>query len=157
MSDIVLADEKGRLFTALGSYATALSNLTEEQVPEAFEMTDKLNKLAEEVRDRLRSKLLAWLAEHGEVVTEKGSKAGVVGGFKVSAIPTRTGIDPKKLEALLRRLKLDPNTHMKTTLSYAVDDAKVMALVQAGRLTVEDLNNCKYSESFRIAVEKARE
>lgn len=157
MSNIVLADEKTKLFAVLQGYASVLSQLTEEQLPEAFEMTDKLEKLADEVRDRLRSRLLKWVKETGETVTEKGSKANTIGGFKVSAIPTRTGIDPKKLEALLRRLGLDPTAGMKPTITYAVDDEKVMQLIGAGRLTVEDVNNCKYAESFRIQVEKARE
>lgn len=157
MSNIVLADEKGKLFNALGSYASALSNLSDEQVPEAFEMTDKLGKLAEEVRDRLRSRLLKWVKETGATVTEKGSRANSIGGFRVSAIPTRTGIDPKKLEALLRRLALDPAVGMTPTITYAVNEEKVMALVESGRLTTEDLNNCRYSESFRIQVEKSRE
>jgi hypothetical protein len=153
MSDIVLANEKSKLFTVLSGYANAISNLTDEQVPEAFEMTDNLKTLADEVRDRLRDRLLGWVQRAGEVVTEKGSMAGSTGGFKVTAIPTRTGVDPKKLEALLRRLKLDPVICMDQTVAYKVNNDKITTALIKGQLTVEDVASCNYDKSFRVQVE----
>lgn len=58
MSAIVLADEKQKLWGALQAYAAALSNLTDEQVPTAFGTADELQKLSEDVRSRLRDRLL---------------------------------------------------------------------------------------------------
>lgn len=153
MSDIVLADEKTKLFAALSGYSAALSRLTPEQVPAAFEMTDKLKKLSEEVRDRLREKLMTWVKENGSRITDKGSMAGEVGGFKVTMIPTKTGTDPKKLEALLRRKGLDPAVAMKPTMAWAVDTDKVQQAVGAGKLTQADVDNCQYDPSYRIGVQ----
>ena len=44
---IVLADEKNKLFPALQSWATALSNLAPEQVPAALDMARQINNLSE--------------------------------------------------------------------------------------------------------------
>ena len=152
MSDaIVLADEKSKLFTALSGYATALSNLTPEQVPAAMDMTTQLKKLAEEVYDRLRDRILQTVRKEGQVVTEKGSMAMSTGGFKVSAIPTKTGTDPKKLEAKLRALGMEPSAHMDATVTYKVNQFKLGALLESGALKLTDV---AYDPSFRVQVER---
>lgn len=151
---IVLADEKTKLFTALASFADALANLTEEQVPAAFEMADKMGKLSDEVRERLRTRILKAVKDNGQVVSEKGSMSLGVGGFKVSAIPTRTGVDSKKLEALLRARKLDPAVAMDVTMSYKANDTKILQAVSSGHLTADDVEAVKYDKAFRVMVER---
>ena len=81
-------------------------------------------------------------------MTDKGSMRASIGGFRVTAIPTRTGLDPTKVEGLLRRKNLDPNVHMKTTIKYALDQEKLDKL----ELSKGDLDACKYSPSFRLEV-----
>lgn len=154
---IVLADEKRKLFTALSGYAGALSTLTDEQVPEAFEMTAKLGELADEVRTRLRERVLNRVLAEGEVITDKGSKGMRVAGYKLGCIPTRTGIDPKKLEALLRHKKLEPAVAMDSTVTWSVNNNKVMASVKEGRLTAADVESCRYAPAWRVSVEKSDE
>lgn len=152
MSDaIVLADEKSKLFTALSGYATALSNLTPEQVPAAMDMTTQLKKLAEEVYGRLRDRILENVKENGQVVSEKGSMSMGVGGFKVSAIPTKTGTDPKKLEAKLRALGKDPASYMDATITYKVNIFKLGVAVEGGLLKLEDV---AYDPAYRVMVER---
>lgn len=152
MSDaIVLADEKSKLFTALSGYATALSNLTPEQVPAAMDMTTQLKKLAEEVYGRLRDRILENVKANGQVVSEKGSMSMGVGGFKVSAIPTKTGTDPKKLEAKLRALGKDPSAHMDSTITYKVNIFKLGALIESGALALADV---AYDPAYRVMVER---
>ena len=156
MSDIVLADEKTKLFTALGGYASALSNLSDEQVPAAFEMTQKMEALAEEVRERLRKRILDYVSEKGEVQTEKGTRGVNLGGFDLRAIPTKTGTDPKKLEALLRHKKLDPTVAMDATIAYKVNADKVLKAVERGELTQADVASCAYAPAFRVEVKPER-
>jgi hypothetical protein len=154
MSDaIVLSNEKNKLMAALSSFASALSNLTPEQVPAAFEMADNMKDLSEEVRTRLRDRLLTELDTYGEQYTDKGSRSMSLGGFKIAAIPTRTGVDPKKLEALLRRLKLDPTVAMDAKVTYAVNQTKVMQAISDSKLTAEDVAACQYDKAFRVQVE----
>lgn len=154
MSAIVLAEQKAKLTAALQEYASSLSNLADEQVPQAFDMTDQLGKLAEEVRTRLRDRLLLWLNVNGRTVTDKGTKSADVGGFKVSAIPTRSGVDPKKLEALLRRRNIPPETAMDAYVSYKMNPVKLASAVASGKLTDADLSECGYDPSFRISMER---
>lgn len=150
MSAIVLADEKQKLWGALQAYAAALSNLTDEQVPTAFGTADELQKLSEDVRSRLRDRLLLYLQVNGQKTTEKGSVAADVGGFTVTAIPTRTGIDPKKLETLLRRKGIDVEAGMDATVAYKVNPEKVAKLLESGRLHEQDREACLYDKAFRV-------
>ena len=151
---IVLADEKNKLFPALQSWATALSNLAPEQVPAALDMARQMKNLSEEVHDKLRDKLLEGVKKNGVVVTAKGSLQDTVGGFKVIAIPTRTGVDAKKFEAMLRAKKVEPSVHMDSTITLKFNQTKADQAVGAGVITQADLDSCKYDPAFRVSVER---
>ena len=153
-SAIVLADEKTKLFTALNSYANALAQLSNEQVPAAFDMTDQLKDLAEEVRARLRDRLLLLVQAQGRTITDKGSMTTETGGFKVTAIPTRTGIDPKKLEAMLRRKSIALEKVMDATLTYKTNDAKLQDALGTQLLTLAEVKSCEFDKAFRVKVER---
>ena len=144
---IVLADEKSKLVTALTHYANVLANLTDEQVPAAFDMTDQFKELAEEARSRLRDRLLLIIQATGQTQGDKGTMSTESGGFKLTAIPTRTGVDPKKLEALLRRKGIDPAVAMDATITYKVNLAK-LATVQA--VTPGEVAACASDKAFRV-------
>lgn len=155
MSDaIVLADEKNKLFPALQGWATALSNLAPEQVPAALDMARQMKTLSEEVHNKLRDKLLEGIKVNGVRVTEKGSMQDTVGGFKVTAIPTRTGVDGKKLETLLRAKGLDPGIWMDQTISYKVNEGKLLQAAEKGKLTAADVESCRYDPAYRVQVER---
>lgn len=147
---IVLSKQREQLQVALRAYASALSELTDEQVPAAFDMNKELGKLAEDLENVLRERVLRLVEERGQKVTDKGSMRASIGGFRVTAIPTRTGVDPAKLEGLLRRKNLDPNVHMRTTIKYAIDPEKLEKL----QLSDGDLDACKYTPSFRLEVSR---
>jgi hypothetical protein len=153
MSDnaIVLADEKNKLMTPLAGFAAMLSNLTPEQVPGALDIAIALRKLGEEVADRLRDRLAQTVAKDGETYTDKGSKRASIGGFKVTVIPTKTGTDPKKLEAKLRALGKDPANYMDATITYKVNPGKLALLVMTKYLALEDV---AYSPDFRVGIER---
>lgn len=151
---IVLADEKNKLFPALQGWATALSNLQPEQVPAALDMARQMKNLSEEVHDKLRDKLLEGVKKNGVKVTEKGSLQDNVGGFKVIAIPTRTGVDPKKFESMLRARQIDPTAHMDSTVALKFNQSKADKAVGAGVISQADLDSCKYDPAFRVSVER---
>jgi hypothetical protein len=151
MSDIVLADEKNKLTTALQGWASALARLTPEQVPAALDMASQFKKLGTEVYDRLRDRVLERVKANGQIVGEKGSMQDSVGGFKLSAIPTKSGTDPKKLEAKLRALGKDPANYMDATVTYKVNEGKLNLLLQTGTLTKEDV---AYDPAYRVSVER---
>lgn len=158
MSDaIVLADEQAKLFPVLRGWAHALSNLAPEQVPAAFDMALQFKKLGEDVYDNLRDKLLAAVKETGEKVTDKGSMKAMAGGFAIMAIPTKTGTDPKKFEALLRAKKLDPAIWMDSLITYKLNPTKMLRAVVSGMLSQDDVDSCAYPPAYRVQVEREGE
>lgn len=152
-SSIILASERQQMQSALQSFASALSKLTDEQVPAALDAVRQLNDLSEEMKDGLRVRAIQFLRSAGQRITDKGSLQTLIGGYRMTAIPTRSGLDPKKLEVALRRRGLDATAGMNPSITYKVDVDKVAALVDSGKLTQEDLTACQYDESFRVSVE----
>jgi hypothetical protein len=150
MSNII----KAGLLPALQAFGSALGQLADGDVPAAYELTAQAEKMLEEVRGLLKTRAMLWLNVNGQKVTDKGTMEGSVSGFSVRAIPMRTGLDPKKLEQTLRAKKLDPNSQMKPTITYKVDEAKVAVLVSEGKLSPADLEACKYEPSWRLEVKK---
>lgn len=156
MSDtaIVLADEKNKLFPALQSWATALSNLQPEQIPAALDMAKQMQKLSDEVYNKLRDELLKGVKQNGAVVTAKGSMQNAVGGFKVTAIPTRTGTDAKKFESMLRAKKIEPSAYMDAVLTLKFNATKAEQAVAAGVISGADLESCAVDPAYRVQVER---
>lgn len=146
-----LVSAKTMVQAALIDFAAALSGLAAADRPEAFDIATQFKKVTEEVYDRLRDKLLADVEATGSVVTEKGTREAHYPSFTVRAIPTRTGTDPKKLEARLRSLGIDPAVVMDATITYKVNPAKLANLVAAGTLKYDEV---AYEPGFRIQLER---
>jgi hypothetical protein len=146
--------QKAGLMTALQQFASGISTLKDEEVPEAYEVTAKLEGMFEEVRALLKQRAVDYLQANGRRATDKGTLEAEVNGFSLRAIPMRTGLDPKKLEATLRSKKLDPTANMNATIILKVDTAKVATLVGEGKLTKDDLAACAYDPSIRLEVKK---
>lgn len=149
-----LAPQKEQLTLALRNFAQALSTLSDEQVPAALEMARELGKLSDETGEALKQRALLYLNVHGQQVTDKGSRQARVDGFLLKAIPTRTGLDPKKVETLLRRKGMEPSAHMRSTIKYEVDAERMDKLVMDGKLSTQDVEACRYDKSFRVEVER---
>lgn len=152
-TSIILADERRVMQQALQTFSSAMSKLTDEQVPAALDMVKQLHELSEEMKDGLRARAIQFLRDVGQKVTDKGSLQTLIGGYRLTAVPTKTGLDPKKLEVALRRRGLDPTAGMNPTITYKVDIEKVAALMDSGKLTSDDIKTCQYDESFRVTVE----
>lgn len=134
------------IMTKAGSeYLTAASlvlSQTSLPTPVLVETFDQLKGYEDAVADVVgvaRGKLL-------DIVKAQGSGDSSlklnVGGYEVSARPRKTGLDAKKLEALLRAKGMDPAAHMTTKVTYEVDAAKAEVLVGMGKLTSDELNTC---------------
>ncbi|UOF79708.1 hypothetical protein [Caudoviricetes sp.] len=155
MSDAIIPAVKKQLMQALASVADQLSNLPADQVPAAVQLMAGGKALFEEAYTRFRDRAISQLKESGTPIGEKGSLTQQLGRWTMTAIRTRSGFDPKKVEALLRRKGLDPAAWMRTTLSYAVDEDKLNNLRHRPDVTPADLEGCKYDESFRIEVKES--
>lgn len=152
MSDAIVPTVKKQLMATLVSIADQLANLPAEQVPAAVQLMANGKALFEEAYSRFRDRAITQLKENGSPVGEKGSLTQQLGTWTMTAIRTRSGFDPKKVEALLRRKGLDPAAWMRTTLTYAVDDEKLANLKARPDVTAADMEGCKYDESYRIEV-----
>ena len=141
------AIQKAGLLPALQAFGAALGEITNDDVPSAYEMVVKLEKMLEEARDLLKTRALLYLNVNGVKVTDGGTKAANLGGFVMRAVPMRTGVDPKKLEKAVRAKRLDPGSCMDATVTYKVNQAKLNALVERGDITEEDLKACAYDPS----------
>lgn len=149
--------QKAGLMPALRSFGAALGTITDEDVPAAYEMVAKLEKMLEEARELLKSRALLYLNVNGVKVTQGGTAAANVGGHVLRAVPMRTGTDPKKLEKLLRTKKLDPAAHMDATLSFKVNPKKLEKLVEDGVLSEADMQAVAYDKAYRIEVKRNQE
>lgn len=110
-----------------------------------------LTALAKNGRDRL----LDLVLENGEQVTETGTKKlDVDGGWEVEARPRKTGVDGKKLEALLRAKKLDVGKYMIATITYAPNELGVEQLIKEGKVTPEEMATCHHELEYNLMTPK---
>ncbi len=113
--------------------------------------TSALEKLKEMTKDRL----LAAVIAQGAQVTEKGTRRLVVGGWQTEARPHRTGLDDKKVEALLRaKGYTDLSRGMEQVITYKASSDKLATLVSAGILTQDELDTCNVD--FTWALQKPK-
>lgn len=154
MDALVLAENKKQVMQAMSLFSTMLSEVTEEQTPQAFEMVEQIEDVMGEVRDRLRKKMLEKVQAEGQRISDKGSMQVGLGGYSIKAIPTKTGVDGRKLEALLRKRNVDPALYMDVTMEFKVNQTKLQTALSNGVLTPDDLKNCEHTPSFRLQVER---
>lgn len=139
--------------TALQVMARNMGELAIEKVPEMLGFFQQLEKMVEATKGMLRARAIELVEAQGSIITDKGTKVALVGDWKITAVPLRTGLDPKKLEATLRAKQLDPREFMQSVVTFKVDTAKVAVLCSQGKLTDADIEACTYEKSYRITVD----
>lgn len=149
----IVATLKSKLVASLAEWTAGLTKLTKEEAPQVYQMAEQVKKLGEEVKDRARD-LLVDEALSGEKVTDKGTMQTTLGGSVVRAIPLKTGTDPTKLEQLLRAKGVDPGVAMDATISYKLNQEKLLVAVGAGVLTSAELAKCAYEPNYRVEVRR---
>jgi hypothetical protein len=141
---------------ALHQLAVMVRDLPQEYVPQAYSALTQATTVLEMHTNELKSRLLLEATARGERYTEAGSTrftAEVDGTrYLVSAIPTRTGPDPRKLEAALRNRHLIPGEWMDEVKSYKVNPYKFGRLVEEGILSTADVAAVQYEKSYRLQV-----
>lgn len=152
MSNLKIYDDRNKLWLALADYSQSLAKISTEEAPVAYEVALDLVKLADEVKEKLRERLIDHTQINGQQVGDKGTLEAVMGDKVVRCIPTRTGLDPKQIEGLMRSKGLDPNTNMRSTVTYAVDYEKISDLINMGKLTNSEVEKCRYDKAHRIQV-----
>lgn len=109
-----------------------------------------LESLAKNGRDRL----LTLVLEKGYEATESGTRRVEIEGWELEARPRRTGVDPKRLEALLRAKQLDPAKYMATEVKFVLSEEKLRQALEDGAMTNDELQTCAYPLEFNLQTPK---
>lgn len=136
---------------ALESLSNALTRVTPAELPAARGVVKQLQDVSKHLYEHIKDQIVDYVREHGkEIANSKGGLEayipGVLEPLKVGL--HRTGVDPRKLEALLRAKELKVELCMVPKISFAVDDEKVAAAVEAGKLTEAEVATCFYDETW---------
>lgn len=129
----------GADYLTAASLILSQDNLPVPVLAETFDMLKGYEDAVSDVAGVARGKLLDLLKEQG---SGESSLKLTVGGWELSARPRKTGLDAKKLEALLRAKGIDPTNYMTTKVSYEVDPARVPLLTADGKLSQAELDTC---------------
>ncbi len=97
-----------------------------------------------------KKQILLVLQMEGEKVTDKGSLRLEKDGVRFEARPHRTGVDPKKLEALLRAKKLNVEGWMTPTITYKVNEENVVELRTRGIITPAEYAAIQYETTMVV-------
>jgi len=117
---------------------------------EAYQQLLEVDKVVSDTIDIAKAKMKTLVENKGEVTTEKGSMERVIGGYLYAMRPTRTGTDPKKLEAKLRAKDKDPALYMDSTITYKVNEQKLGVALAKKVLSEEELKECEYDKSYAL-------
>jgi hypothetical protein len=135
--------------------AQEIASLGPERLGEAHEFLALIQRGVEGLEDVVTARLKEQALTHGHKTTEKGTHEVVLGSHLIRAIPTRTGTDPKRLEAKLRAKGHDPGVAMNAKITYEVNPDKLAKAVEGGLITQAEVDACKYDINYRVQVEVA--
>ena len=140
---------------ALTPFASALRGpIKPADLAEVSEALANIETVIGDYRQVARARVLELLVEHGQVVTDKGTKRATVDGWVFEARPTKTGHDARKLEALIRAKGANPAQYMETVITYKVDENKIHSMLSDGVMTKDELDTCKPVEGWSVQTPK---
>ena len=138
---------------ALSSLAQVFSGKMEvspKVVGEAYNSVYMLSKANDDILAIAKKYITDMVKATGERITDKGSMVARIGDFRFEMRPTRTGPDPKKLEALLRTKGAAIEAFMEQRVTFAVSDEGIQRALEQGVLTTAELDTVQYGESFAL-------
>ena len=122
------------------------TNLPDNVMGLAWGKVKEWAKAMETIEDIAKKKMASAVQARGVKDPDtKGTMRLEVGdGMVVPIRPWRTGIDDKKLEAMLRAKGLDPERGMDTVVTYKKNDTKLGTLIGEKVITSDELAQCEY-------------
>lgn len=130
--------------------AEYISTISEDEFGEALNLIKAVSSALEQSEGVIKQRAVEVVRARGVRETEKGTMSLTLGAYTVRAIPTRTGVDGKKLEAHLRAKGIDPSVAMDATVAWKLNDEKLAKAVASGVLTPKDMEACKHETSYRL-------
>lgn len=149
-SDIIQTTTKA-LTSALSQVALAIQeNTPPEAVATIYEGLSNWGGALERVQKMVKERLLTLAVSQGRVATEKGTRRLQVGGWELEARVHRSGLDPKRVEGLLRAKGLPVEQYMDPTISYKVNENRLEGGVNLGKLTADEVESCRYELNYTL-------
>lgn len=131
----------------LALLAQAVSmDLTPKQVGFGLSRLLDIEAAVTDIVKSMKDRVKALVLIKGEVTTEKGSRQLNTDGTLLEIRPHKTGLDPKKVEALLRAKGKNPSEFMDAVISYKVNTEKL----QGARFTEQELQNCQVDLNWAV-------
>lgn len=141
--------------SALRAVADLLSmDLTPGAIGAIHAQLGAWEKNIKDLQSNTKQRLVALLKDKGQVVTNKGSRELLVDGYRIRCKPYRSGVDPKKLEALVRAKGLDPEQIMQQVITYDLDPVKLGIAVEKKLISSDEAATCVYDESWTLETPK---
>lgn len=149
-SPLTLTSVNSTLNSALNLLSKLVTSAKVEDLGEMYPALVRLTDITVDIKGEVRNRIQLFVREFGSKKTEKGTMIAASGGFVFEIQPARTGIDSKKLEALLRAKGQDASMCMDAKVSYVANDGKLADAVRRGLLTSEEVETCRYDLSYRV-------
>ena len=145
-------DQLNGLFASIARVLSDVSKLPSPVVADLLLTLRTAEKDVSELSSTAKRRVIEILLEHGETTTEKGSRRLEVDGWELKMRPHRTGVDPKKLAALLNEKGLSLKLYMDERVEtvHVVSDTKVQKLLKKGLVDEEELKSCQYPENWVV-------
>lgn len=138
-------------FTKGAAMSTPLDDMSINQMVLAYKLADFVEKAVKARKEALRTEILAWTEQHGEL-TEKAGYVADVAGFRVTNEARRsTSPDPEGIKAMLEAQALGVDEAFDTVKVLQLSPSKVKFLVESGKLdedAVEELH--KVTRALRV-------
>ena len=125
-------------------------DITPNDVSAVYLQLKNVEDVLKDIGSLARDRLLAYIKQEGEPISEGGSLKARLGEYEVCAIIRSAGYDAKKVQQMLRSKGLDATAGCDTEIKYKPNPDKLEALVDTGRLTRDELKLCKVDPDYRV-------
>ncbi len=143
MNEEALTHASNDIDNALQTLVQALSEAKTPTVMKVHSQLKEWATLLENVERMTKAMLVDEVTRLGTVTTEKGSRELVVGNKLLAIRPHKTGLDAKRVEALLRAKGLSVDELMDKKVTYILNDTRLASAVDNGELTKDELETCR--------------
>lgn len=128
----------------------AKTNITVAELGPALQVLTRLKDLVKDLYEVAVRRQLTILQRDGAQITDKGTLALDRDGWHFEARPTRTGLDPKRFENILRARGKQPAEYMDAEITYKMNADKTILAVERGVLTTAELETCRYERRYSV-------
>lgn len=137
------------LRAGLGMLSSLIPNMNGVELAQLDTTMRPISKAIEACHKLVKDRLLAAVKATGKPFNENGSLEAQLPGFRLQAWRNAPKLDAGKVFALAGGKGILPNAiGTPREVEYDLDESKVKALVEEGKISQEELDSCKTSERW---------